>query len=173
MKELDDAVYRADFEKNAGRASRVRPLHQIIIGPPGTGKIFEARSYAKKLSKTALIRDEYLVFDGNMIGDDVITLQSILQIFNQHKNGVVIIDDIYFYMTTLNNSILNLIDGIVRSIHEDGGPVFVLTGDNKEMERFLNQNPALKNVLPPPVYTRSLLQAEKKTAPPSGPEAKK
>jgi SpoVK/Ycf46/Vps4 family AAA+-type ATPase len=173
MKELDDVVYRADFEKAAGRRSRVRSLNQIIIGPPGTGKKYEANNYAKKLIKAGLIHDECLLFDGNLISDDIITPQHILHIFHQHKNGIVIIDDIYYFTSRLNENISHLIDGIITSIKEDGGPVFVLTGDDKEMERFLNQHPLLKNALPPPVYTKSRLHPEKKNIPLSGPELKK
>jgi SpoVK/Ycf46/Vps4 family AAA+-type ATPase len=145
-------------------------LHQIIIGPPGTGKKYEANNYAKKLLQAGIVKDECLVFDGGAVGNSTLTLREVMHIFDRYKDGVVIIDDAYLYMTTLNNSLQNLIDGIVGSIREGSGPIFILTGDDREMEKFLSQNPALRDALPPPVYTKSRLQAEAKTLLPSGPK---
>jgi hypothetical protein len=156
---------RAAFEKSSGGKDKKNPSHLVIVGPPGSGKVFMAHEYTKKLLKDGLIQGECLVLDGDMfktmhaaefVGG---AEKNIQKTFSQHKDGVIIFENIY----DAGDHASSLIYAVTGAIEERKGPVFIFTGEPEKMEKFLNENKGLKSRLPHPIHAGNKTSQNPKT----------
>ncbi len=115
-------------------------LNQIIAGPPGYGKTWQAHEYAGAL------------FDAKFVSaEDAVTFVPALglrdgkwtEVFDAAKGKVLVIDEIYGIDPRAGNALLAR---MVEFISRNEG-VMVLTGDEERLQSFLGNAPALEKIL--------------------------
>lgn len=130
--ELQDAV-------DAAQSGNISGLHQTVIGPPGSGKVFYAGKYAKALQEKGIAAGWQQIDAG------------VLQLFAGQRlsdkfrgaGGIVVIDDLDKAEKTMRDA---LVAEIIATI-DRRDTVVILTGA-PSLENFISRDTALAARLP-------------------------
>lgn len=123
-------------------------LHQVLTGPAGSGKTYQATRYAGALAAEGLTSKDagHLTIDCSHLRD---TLARSLVVDRLRKldRGVVIVDEI----DKLDDVMGPLLAGALVERMDAGKIVVILTGPEGATDKFLQDNPELAARLPQPL----------------------
>ncbi|KAK6331219.1 hypothetical protein TWF696_003278 [Orbilia brochopaga] len=142
---------KAETVHRQGVDLRDERFHIALLGNPGTGKTTFARLYAKFLrSEGVLEATTYFETTGAKLASGGIA--GIEEIFGQlvaAKGGTLFIDEAYQLVTTGAFEGRQVLDYLLSEMEKNLGKiVIIISGYNKEMERFFEHNPGLNSRIP-------------------------
>ncbi|KAJ7380584.1 hypothetical protein OS493_009051 [Desmophyllum pertusum] len=124
-----------DRRKRLGRRIREdTPLHLVFAGNPGTGKTTFARRVAE-VQRSALV--------GQYLGS---TTEKTKGVIKEARGGVLFVDEAYRLIPTAGGKDFGreAIEELM-AVMEDGDPVMIFAGYERQMEKFLDVNPGLRS----------------------------
>ncbi|KAK6496986.1 hypothetical protein TWF481_001965 [Arthrobotrys musiformis] len=126
-------------------------FHVALLGNPGTGKTTFAGLYAKFLRSEGVLEGlSYVETTGaRMAHDGINGLQAIFDQLIEAKGGTLFIDEAYQLVTSGAFEGKQVLDFLLSEMEKHLGKiVIIISGYNKEMERFFEHNPGLNSRIP-------------------------
>lgn len=153
LQNIVDRAERLQRSPHAGVAARAifMSLHQILVGPPRSGKTHTARQYAKELAAKGLARNDKPHMElivpqlrdlplKNMPG---MMPNPLVDDIENNACGVFIFEEMMADDKSAIKLALSLID-------ENKG-VVIITGRDKDIKELLGKHPELADRMPPPI----------------------
>ncbi|KAK6344622.1 hypothetical protein TWF718_006580 [Orbilia javanica] len=126
-------------------------FHIALLGNPGTGKTTFAALYAKFLRSEGVLEGlSYVETTGARLAHDGINgLQDIFSQLLSSNGGTLFIDEAYQLVTSGALEGKQVLDFLLSEMEKHVGKIIVIiSGYNKEMERFFEHNPGLNSRIP-------------------------
>ncbi|KAJ6261683.1 hypothetical protein Dda_2481 [Drechslerella dactyloides] len=126
-------------------------FHIALLGNPGTGKTTFARLYAKFLrSEGVLEATSYFETTGAKLANGGISgIEDLFAQLVAAKGGTLFIDEAYQLVTTGAFEGRQVLDFLLSEMEKNLGKIVVIiSGYNKEMEKFFEHNPGLNSRIP-------------------------
>ncbi|KAF3145705.1 hypothetical protein TWF703_006847 [Orbilia oligospora] len=140
-----DTVHRQEINLRGER------FHVALLGNPGTGKTTFARSYANFLRSEGVLEGlSYVETTGARLAHDGINgLRDIFSQLLNAKGGTLFIDEAYQLVTSGALEGRQVLDFLLSEMERHLGKIIVIiSGYNKEMEKFFEHNPGLHSRIP-------------------------
>ncbi|KAK6519926.1 hypothetical protein TWF506_000220 [Arthrobotrys conoides] len=142
---------KVDTVHRQGVNLRGERFHVALLGNPGTGKTTFAGLYAKFLRSEGVLEGlSYVETTGARLAHDGINgLQDIFSQLLGAKGGTLFIDEAYQLVTSGALEGRQVLDFLLSEMEKHLGKIIVIiSGYNKEMERFFEHNPGLHSRIP-------------------------
>ncbi|RVD87113.1 uncharacterized protein DFL_005356 [Arthrobotrys flagrans] len=142
---------KVDTVHRQGVNLRGERFHIALLGNPGTGKTTFAGLYAKFLRSEGVLEGlSYVETTGARLAHDGINgLQDIFSRLLDAKGGTLFIDEAYQLVTSGAFEGRQVLDFLLSEIEKHLGKIIVIiSGYNKEMEKFFEHNPGLHSRIP-------------------------
>ncbi|KAK6523012.1 hypothetical protein TWF281_002435 [Arthrobotrys megalospora] len=142
---------KVDTVHRQGINLRGERFHVALLGNPGTGKTTFAGLYAKFLRSEGVLEGlSYVETTGARMAHDGITgLQAIFDQLLDAKGGTLFIDEAYQLVTSGAFEGRQVLDFLLSEMEKHLGKIIVIiSGYNKEMEKFFEHNPGLHSRIP-------------------------
>ncbi|EPS35147.1 hypothetical protein H072_11585 [Dactylellina haptotyla CBS 200.50] len=142
---------KAETVHRQGVDLRDERFHIALLGNPGTGKTSFARLYAKFLRSEGLLESTlYIETNGAKLASDGIAgIEDTFRALFEVKGGTLFIDEAYQLVTSGAFEGRRVLDYLLSEMEKHLGKiVIVISGYNKEMEKFFEHNPGLNSRIP-------------------------
>ncbi|KAK6340036.1 hypothetical protein TWF730_001811 [Orbilia blumenaviensis] len=142
---------KVDTVHRQGINLREERFHVALLGNPGTGKTTFARLYAEFLRSEGVIEGlSYIETTGARLAHDGISgLQAIFDQLLELKGGTLFIDEAYQLVTSGAFEGRQVLDFLLNEMENHLGKiVIIISGYNKEMEKFFEHNSGLNSRIP-------------------------
>jgi hypothetical protein len=119
--------------EKAGLAADLPPLHHVITGPPGSGKLDQAKEYARELIQHGILKNTPV----EMNCDQPMSDAMVQQFFKDAKKGMLIVNGIEHLARQETFTSLAL-----RAVSE-GSCTIVMCGTRESIDRLFAEDPGL------------------------------
>ncbi|KAF3914170.1 hypothetical protein AA313_de0210225 [Arthrobotrys entomopaga] len=142
---------KAETVHRQGIDIRDERFHIALLGNPGTGKTSFARLYSKFLRSEGLLESVKSVETNGakLANSGVAGIEEIFKDLLSVKGGTLFIDEAYQLITSGSLEGRQVLDFLLSEMEKHLGKIIVIiSGYNKEMEKFFEHNPGLNSRIP-------------------------
>ncbi|KAF3918213.1 hypothetical protein ABW20_dc0107429 [Dactylellina cionopaga] len=142
---------KAETVRRQGIDLRDERFHIALLGNPGTGKTTFARLYANFLRSEGILEGANCIeTTGAMLASEGIPgIQAHFTNLLLVRGGILFIDEAYQLVTTGALEGRQVLDFLLSEMEKNLGKIVVIiSGYNKEMEKFFEHNPGLNSRIP-------------------------